>query len=115
MQIKKTYKEINPELLFGELRDFALKQGLILNETKIETYSLPRDSSSFVTRGTMTFKTRDEHGKPDKECLRAHIMGMASGETKLMLDIDEALFPPEKISALQSDLDFIFGSFEVKK
>ena len=41
-------------------------------------------------------------------------MGSAKGETKLMLDIDEKLFSQDKISALQDDLDFIFGSYEVK-
>ena len=35
-------------------------------------------------------------------------------ETKVMLDIDEKLFSPDKVSALQEDLDFIFGSYEVK-
>jgi len=39
---------------------------------------------------------------------------MARGETKLMIDVDEKLFPQEKFSALQADLDFIFGSYEVK-
>jgi hypothetical protein len=43
-----------------------------------------------------------------------HIVGSARGETKLMLDIDDKLFPPAKVSALQDDLDFIFGAYEVK-
>ena len=113
MQIRKTYREVNPELLFNELRDFTQKQGTVLSESKIESYSLPTDSSSFITRGTLTFKT-GEAGKAEKECLRAHIVGQAKGETKLILDIDEKLFPQMKISALQDDLDFIFGSYEVK-
>ena len=111
MQIRKTYKEINPELLFNELKDFTLKQGAVLAETKVETYSLASDSSSFITRGTLIFKTP---GEPGKECLRVHMVGTATGETKLMLDIDETLFPQNKISALQTDLDFIFSSFEAK-
>ena len=36
MQIRKTYKEVNPELLYDEIRDFILKQGVSLNEAKIE-------------------------------------------------------------------------------
>jgi hypothetical protein len=56
----------------------------------------------------MTFKIQD------KECLRAHVVGSVKTETKVMLDIDEKLFPPDKVSALQDDLDFIFGSYEVK-
>ena len=114
MQIKKTYKEVNPELLYHEVRDFTLKQGVSIDEAKLETYSLSSDSSSFISRGTLTFKIQDESGKAEKECLRAHVVGSAKGETKLMLDIDEKLFSPQKLAALQDDLDFIFSSYEVK-
>ena len=114
MQIRKTYKEVNPELLYHEIRDFTLKQGAVIGETKLETYSVPSDSSSFISRGTLAFKIQDKSDKTEKECLRAHIVGSAKGETKLMLDIDEKLFPQPKVSALQDDLDFIFGSYEVK-
>ena len=111
MQIRKRYKEVDPKLLYDELRDFILKQGTVLDEEELETYSLPSDSSSFISRGTLIFKVQ---GEPEKECIRAHIMGSARDETKLMLDINEALFPEEKVSALQSDLDFIFSAYEVK-
>ena len=114
MQIKKTYKGVNPELLYHEIRDFAQKQGAIIDESKLETYSLPTDSSSFISRGTLTFKIQDETDKSEKECLRAHIVGSPKGETKVMLDINDKLFPQPKVSALQDDLDFIFGSYEVK-
>ena len=114
MQIRKTYKEVNPELLYGEIKDFILKQGVSIGESKLETYALPGDTSSFVSRGTLTFKVQGQPGKEEKECIRAHIVGSAKTETKVMLDIDEKLFPQEKISALQNDLDFIFGSYEVK-
>jgi len=114
MQIKKTYMEVNPELLYAEIRDFTLKQGVSLGETKLETYTMPDQSASFISRGTLTFTTRDNLGKADKECLRAHVVGSARDETKLMLDVDEKLFPQEKVTALQDDLDFIFGSYEVK-
>ncbi len=113
MQIRKTYKGVNPELLYHEIRDFTLKQGVIMGEEKLETYSLPTDSSSFISRGTLTFKIQPELDKGEKECIIAHIVGSAKGETKLMLDIDEKLFPQEKVSALQDDLDFIFHSYEV--
>src|SRR4030042_1792593 len=103
MQIKKTYTEVSPELLYAEIRDFTLKQGATLGENKLETFTLPDESASFVTRATLIFNTGD--AKTAKECLRAHIVGMARGETKLMIDVDEKLFPQEKLSALQSDLD----------
>ncbi len=115
MQIKKTYLEVSPELLYAELRDFTLKQGVTLGENKLETFTVPDESASFGTRATLTFNVKGDAGKPRAECVRAHIVGMTRGETKLMLDVDETLFPPEKIAALQSDLDFIFGSYEVKE
>ncbi len=114
MQIRKTYKAVNPELLYAEIKDFVLKQGVSLSEVKIETYALPNDSSTFISRGTLTFKVRSEPGKTEKECLRAHIVGSAKTETKVMFDVDEKLFSTEKVAALQEDLDFIFGSYEVK-
>jgi hypothetical protein len=110
MQIRKTYIEISPELLYAEIRDFTLKQGVTLGENKLETFTLPDESTSFITRATLTF-----NDKSGKEAMRAHIVGMSRGETKLMLDTDEKLFPPEKMAALQSDLDFIFGAYEVKE
>jgi len=115
MQIRKTYKDLKPELLYDEVRDFILKQGVIIGEAKLETYSLPSDSSSFISRGTLTFKIKDKPGETEKECIRAHIVGSARGETKLMLDIDEKLFSQPKVSALKEDLDFIFASYEVKR
>ena len=114
MQIRKTYKEVSPELLYDEIRDFVQKQGTIIDEAKLETYSSPTDSSSFISRGTLTFKSQSQPGKTENECIRAHIVGSAKGETKLMLDIDEKLFPQGKVSTLQDDLDFVFGSYEVK-
>jgi hypothetical protein len=114
MQIRKIYREVKPELFYDEVRDFVLKQGAILGEAKLETYSLPSDSSSFISRGTLTFNIKAEQGGAAKECLRVHIVGSASGETKLMLDINDELFSEERVSALQKDLDFIFSSYEVK-
>ena len=115
MQVRKTYKDIKPELLYDEVRDFTTKQGVTISEAKLETYPLPSDSSSFISRGTLIFEVQDKPGITAGECLRAHIVGSAQGETKLMLDINTELFPEEKVPALQDDLDFIFGSYEVKK
>jgi hypothetical protein len=112
MQIKKTYTEVSPELLFAEIRDFTLKQGATLGENKMETFTLPDESASFGTRATLMFNAGE--GKAAKECLRAHIVGMARGETKLMIDVDDKLFAKDKLAALQADLDFIFGEYEVK-
>ena len=107
-QIKKTYQEVNPELLNAEIKEFILKQGASPGEDKLETYTLPDESAVFGTRSTMTFTMSS------KECLRVHIVGSSRSETKLMIDADDKLFPKEKLSALQSDIDFIFSSYEVK-
>lgn len=106
MQIRKTYTNINPELLYAEIRDFALEQGLTLGENKQETYTMPDESAMFISRGNLSFTSKD------KECLRVHIVGTKRGETKLMIDADDTLFPKEKLKALQEDLDFIVSSYE---
>jgi hypothetical protein len=115
MQIRKKYQNIKPELLFDELKDIIVKQGVTLGEAKMETYSLPSDSSSFISRGILTFKTPAQADKPAKECIRGHIVGSARGETKLMLDIDENLFSQDKVASFQEDLDFMLGSYEIKQ
>ena len=114
MQLKKVYRNLNPELLYDEMRDLVLKQGLVLGERKLETYSLP-GGSSHVSRATMTFATRGKEGKAEKECIRVHIVGEADGETKMMVDVDEQRFPPAGMGALEDDLDFVLGSYEVKQ
>ena len=112
MQIRKTYQEVNPELLYDEIKDFVQKQGAVVSEAKMESYSLPTDSSSFIARGTLVFKTKGNGGK---ECIRAHIIGSARTEVKLMLDMDEQLFTEEKVAAIKDDLDFVFGAYEKKR
>jgi hypothetical protein len=108
LQIQKIYQNVKPELLFDALKDLITKQGASVAESKLETYSLPDDSSSFISRGTLTFKTQQ------KESIRGYIVGSAMGETKLMLDIDEALFPKENIAYVQDTLGFLLGSYEKK-
>ena len=49
MQIRKTYIEVNPELLYAEIRDFALKQGVKLGESLMETYTLRHQQQLRVT------------------------------------------------------------------
>ena len=114
MQLKKTYKGINPELLYDEVRDLVSKRGATLGERKLETYPLP-GGSSHISRGTLVFRAPGPQGKSEKECIRVHIVGSAAGETKMMLDIDEEVFPPAKVSALEEDLDFVLGSYEIRQ
>jgi len=112
MQIRKTYSDVNPKLLYDTVKDFVLKQGTIIGESKMETYLLTDNTSSFMFRGNLTFRTQVGQDKAEKECLRAHIVGTVKGETKMMFDINDELFSEEKVSALQDDLNFIFGTYE---
>jgi len=73
---------------------------------------MPDQSASFISRGNLIFNVKSDSGKSGKECLRAHVVGSARGETKLMIDADETLFPQEKLTALMEDIDFIFGPYE---
>jgi hypothetical protein len=109
IQIRKTYKGINPEMLCDEVRDLVQKEGIIVGEAKSQTYTLP--SGSTQTRVTVTFNIQ---GEQQKECGNAYIIDSPAGETKLLLDIDENLFSKEKLSSFQENLDFILGSYELK-
>ena len=109
MQIRKTYRDINPKLLYDEIKEFVLRQPVTLDQDKLETYSLPSDSSSFIYRGTLTFKVKEKEG------LRAHIIGKDKGETRLMLDSNDELFAAAKVTALEDDLNFILASYESKQ
>ena len=113
MQVRKTYRDINPELLHDQVRDFVQKYGPVLDKAHLQTYSLP-GASAHMVRSKLTFKIKAKQEQAEKECIRVHIIGSAVGETKMMLDIDDEFFPQAKVSALEEDLDFIFGSFEVK-
>jgi hypothetical protein len=108
MQIRKIYKDINATLLYDEVREYVLRQGLILDQNKLETYSMPTDSSSFIYSGTLTFKVKGQ------EALRAHMVSQDRSETRLLLDSVDELFTQEKAKALEADLDFTLGSFSSK-
>lgn len=110
MQIRKTYKGINPQLLYDEMIESVTKQGTVLDTHKLETYSLPSDSSTFIYRGTLTFKM----SMAENECVRIHMVGSDKSEIKILIDVDESQITAEKIAVLQNDLDFILGSYELK-
>jgi hypothetical protein len=112
IQIKKTYRGLNPGMLCDEVQGLLQKQGIITVETESQTYGLPSGDTQSLT--TLALKTQAEPEKDQKECGRAHILGSPLGETKMLLDLDETLLPQEKLSAFQNDLDFILGSYEIK-
>ena len=114
MQIRKIYQKVKPELIYEQIKDFAIKQGTVIQDAKLYTSASPDDTSLFVSRGTITFTMEGGSEKSAKECLTVHLLGSDKGETRVIFDIDEKLFTKERLNALQSDLDFILGSYEVK-
>ncbi|MGB6872862.1 MAG: hypothetical protein WBE46_01735 [Dehalococcoidia bacterium] len=112
IQIKKTYRGLNPGMLCDEVQGLLQKRGIIAVETESQTYGLP--SGDTQSRTTLALETQTEQEKNQRECGRVHILGSPQGETKMLLDVDETLFPQEKLSAFQNDLDFILGSYEIK-
>jgi hypothetical protein len=112
MQIRKIYKNVNPGLLYEDVKEFAIRQGLNLGEEKQEMFSIPTNSSSSIFRGTIAFRGK---GKTDEkaEYLHVHIEGSDIDGIKMILDINTDLFPQDKIAAFQDDLDFIFSSYEI--
>ena len=112
IQIKKTYRDINPEMLCDEIRSLLQKQGVVVTETESQTYGLP--SGATQSRTTLVLKVQAEREKDQKEFGSVHIIGSPGDEAKMLLDVNENLFPQEKLSAFQEDLDFILGSYEIK-
>jgi hypothetical protein len=112
IQIKKTYRGLNPGMLYDEVQGLLEKHGIMAVETESQTYGLP--SGDTQSRTTLALKTEAGQEKDQKECGSVRILGSPQGETKMLLDIDETLFPQEKLSAFQNDLDFILGSYEIK-
>ena len=55
IQIKKTYRGLNPEMLCDEVRDLLEKQGIVVVETESQTYGLP--SGATQSRTTLALKT----------------------------------------------------------
>ena len=114
MQIRKIYQNVKPELIYEQIKDFATKQGTVIQDARLNTSATPDDTSSFVSRGTITFSMAGGPEKSAKECLSVYLLGSDKGETRVIFDIDEKLFTQERLNALLSDLDFILGSYEVK-
>jgi len=112
IQVKKTYRGLNPGMLYDEVQGLLQKQGIITVETESQTYGLP--SGDTQSRTTLALKTQAAQEKDPRECGSVHILGSPQDETKMLLDVDESLFPQEKLSAFQNELDFILGSYETK-
>jgi hypothetical protein len=108
VQFKKTYKDINGEMLLDEIRDFLQQQGLLAGEEKLQTYSLP--SGATQSRVTLSLKI----GTEQKMCGSVHILGSPNNETQMLMSFDENLVPEETINSLQQSIDLLLESYEVK-
>ena len=54
LQIKKTYRGVNTEMLRDEIRDLVQKLGITVEDARVQTYSL--SSGSTQSRVTLIFK-----------------------------------------------------------
>jgi hypothetical protein len=86
------------------------EQGVVVGEIKSQTYAL--SSGMTQTRISFICKTKGEH---EEQHGVGRIVALPDGETKMALDMDEILLPEEKLSIFQQNLDFVFGSYEVKR
>ena len=107
MRIRKTYHNLQPELLYYQMRNLFSHHGLVKGTDKLETFSNPANSTSTIYQGTLTFKNSS-----DKECIKAIMQGTMTGETKLALDVDEEAMDAKLVAAIQEDLDFFMSGFE---
>ncbi|MCD6567851.1 MAG: hypothetical protein J7K94_03840 [Dehalococcoidia bacterium] len=106
MQIKKTYKSINPGMLRDEIGNLIEKIGVTVAEAKDQTY--PLRSGATQSSINMVFQI------DGKECGSAYILGSPKDETKLILELEDSLLSKEKAASFQENLGFIFDSYEVK-
>ncbi len=112
IQIRKTYRGLNPGMLCDEVRGLLQRQGITAVEAESQTYGL--SSGATQSRITLALKTRAQQVQDQQECGSVHILGSPRDETKMLLHVGETFLPPEKLSNFQEDLDFILGSYEIK-
>lgn len=107
VQLKKTYRGLNPEMLYDEIRHLVSRHGLGAAEARLQTYSV----SSGATQSRVTTQMRTSDGK---ECGTLHIIGSANGDARMTVDLDDTVVSDEVAKALQEDIDFMLGSYEVR-
>jgi hypothetical protein len=107
IRINKTYRGLNPELLYDEVRDLIARRGLRAAEARMQTYSV----SSGATQSRVTVPIVADR---DLHCGSLHVLGTADGDSRMTLELDEAAIPGETGQMLQDDIDFMLGAHEVK-
>ncbi len=106
-RVRKTYRGLNPEMVYDEVRDLLARHGLDATAAKLQTYSI----QSGATQSRVTVPIRNASGA---ECGSLHVLGSAGGDVRLSLDLEEAPVGADVLVALQQDIDFMLGPYEVK-
>ena len=107
VQLKKTYRGLNPEMLYDEVRDLVSHRGIKAAQAGLQTYSV----QSGATQSRVTLPLHDADGQ---ECGSIHVLGSAGGDARMTIDINDQLIPADTIQSLFADIDFLLGSYEVK-
>lgn len=106
-QVKKTYRKLNPDMLYDEMRDLISRHGLSAGDDRMQTYSI----GSGATQSRVTVAIANV---ARKECGTLHILGSDAGDVRMTVTLDDGLVSKEILSALRDDIDFTLGSYEVK-
>jgi hypothetical protein len=107
VQVNKTYRGLNPELIYDQVRDLLARRGLETVQSSIQTYSV----SSGATQSRVTSPVRTGNGK---DCGNLQILGAPNGDVRMTLELDDTIVSSEAIKAAQSDIDFMLGPNEVQ-
>ncbi len=107
VSVKKTYRGLNPEMLYDEVRHLLSRHGLRAAEAHLQTYSV----SSGATQSRVTVPVLTGDGT---ECGSLHVLGSANGDARMTFDLDDQLVSDDVVKALQEDIDFMLGSYEVR-
>ena len=106
-QVKKTYRKLNPDMLYDEMRDILARHGLSTHEERMQTYSI----GSGATQSRVTAPVMDNQ---NRQAGTMHILGSADANVRMALTLEEDFISEDVISAVHEDLEFILGSYEVK-
>lgn len=106
-QLKKTYRKLNPDMLYDEMRDLLMRHGLSTGEERMQTYSI----GSGATQSRVTAPVADSKSR---QVGTLHILGAADSDVRMTLTLKDEAVPEHDAAALREDLEFILGSYEVK-
>lgn len=107
VQVNKTYRGLNLELIYDEVRDLVSRRGLVAVRSTIQTYGV--SSGATQSRVTMPIRTSD-----GRDCGSLQILGATNGDARMSLEFDDTIVSSEAIKAVHSDIDFMFGPHEVQ-